>query len=272
MKGCNAVIHTAAMAGFGNSFEPFYQTNVMGTQHVIKACIEAGIPYLVYTSSASVVIRGSVTGGDERMPYPDQFDAYYPKSKALAEQEVLSANGSRLAACSLRPHLIWGPGDSQILPRLIERHQKGNLRLPDHGKYLIDTIYVDNAAFAHIQALKKILQQPDQVAGKAFFISQDEPITIAAFLNGLFDACGLPPVKKSIHPQLAMFLAGLVENVFRLFNIQKEPPYTRYIISQLTCPHWFDISRAKNDIGYYPDVSITEGLRRLKLFMQKGRS
>lgn len=265
MQGCEAVFHVAAKVRLWGNYESFYETNVIGTEHILKACIELRIRYLVYTSSASVIYQGSSEGKNENLPYPEKFDASYPRTKAMAEQLILKANSSKLVTCSLRPHLVWGPGDPHLLPALLARQRRGQLRLPGKKEYLIDTTYVDNAAGAHLQAFKMMQTNPALVAGKAYFLSDDEPVTIRIFINRLLEASGLPPVKKTVNPELALVAGWLFQNIFQLFNISSEPPVTVFLAKQLSQSHWYDISAAKRDFGYSPAVSIDEGMNRLKI-------
>lgn len=268
MKGCEAVFHVAAKTGIWGSYSSFYEANVIGTENILKACAELKIPHLVYTSSPSVVYDGGSQGKDESLPYPAKFDAYYPQTKAVAEQAVLKANSATLITCSLRPHLIWGPRDQHYLPRLLERQRKGKLRMLGTETYLVDTIYVDNAAHAHLQAFEAMRSDPVSVGGKAYFLSQDEPIAIREFIDRLLDTGGLPPVNKTIHPQVALYTGWVLERVFNLFQIKSEPPVTPFVAKQLSSSHWYDISAAKRDFGYVPEVSIDEGMKRLKKWVE----
>jgi nucleoside-diphosphate-sugar epimerase len=272
MQDCEAVFHVAAKTGVWGSHASFYKANVLGTQHVLKACLELGIPYLVYTSSPSAVFECGSDGNDESLPYPAKFDAYYPQTKAIAEQAVLKANRPALITCALRPHLVWGPGDVHFIPRLFERRRKGKLRILGKGDYLVDTIYVDNAARAHLQAFDKMKKNPSDVAGKAYFLSQDHPITIRAFIDMLLETGGFPPVDKSMHPGLARFAGWLLENTYSLLRMQSEPILTLFLAKQLSSPHWYDISAAKRDLGYVPEVTIEEGMKRLKKWLGESRN
>ncbi len=268
MQGCDAVFHVAAKTGIWGNYHSFYETNVTGTQNIIKACIELGISHLVYTSSASVVYHGSSEGRNERLPYPKKFHAPYPQTKAIAEQTILMANSPGLITCALRPHLVWGPGDTHFLTRLQTRRRKDQLRLLGNKQYLIDTLYIDNAVNAHLQVLRKMQTDPNMVAGKAYFISQDEPISIRSFTNRLLDTMGLPPVNKTMSPAFALFAGWLSQNVFSLLNIRKEPVLTVFLARQLSSSHWYDITAAKKDFGYMPAISIDEGMNRLKKWIE----
>lgn len=263
VAGCDVVFHVAAKAGVWGSRASFEQANIEGTRNVIAACRAHGVSKLVYTSTPSVVSAGGdVEGVDETAPYPEHFQAEYPRTKAIAEKLVLEANGPELSTVALRPHLIWGPGDTQFIPRLVARAKAGRLRLVGDGRSLVDVIYVDNAAEAHLLAADRLA--PDSpIAGRAYFLSQGEPVAVADMINGLLGAAGLPPVTKRIPPGVAHALGAMLEFFYGALKIQAEPPMTRFLAKQLSTAHWFDISAARRDLGYQPRVSTEEGLRRL---------
>ena len=266
-QGCDIIYHVAAKAGIWGSFDSFYQANVVGTQNVLAACKELGINKLVYTSSPSVVFDGSdVEGGNESLPYPDHFEAFYPKTKAMAEQLVLQANSPLLSTVSLRPHLIWGPGDNHLVPRIIAKGKSGRLRRIGDRPCLVDTVYVDNAARAHLQAAER-LASGSPVAGKAYFISNGEPIPLWEMVNRILAAGGVAPVRGSISPKAAYAVGTICEGIWKLFNLFGEPPMTRFVAKELATAHWFDISAARRDFGYQPETTIDEGLKRLKLWL-----
>ena len=264
VEGCDIVFHVAAKAGVWGPYEEFYQANVLGTKHVIDACRQFGIKRLVYTSSPSVVFDGSdMEGVDESIPYPEHFEAFYPQTKAEAEQLVMKANDQNLATVALRPHLIWGPQDNHLVPRILERGAKGALRKLGTRECLADTIYIDNAALAHLQAADH-LDIDSVVAGKAYFLSQGEPLPIWDVVNRILDAGGLPPVTRTISPALAYKIGSILEKVYGLLNLKGEPRMTRFVAKELSTSHWFDLSAAKNDFGYQPEVSFDEGIERLR--------
>jgi len=270
-SGCNVVFHVAAKAGVWGPFKAFHQANVVGTQNVIGACRAHGIRRLVYTSSPSVVFDGSdMEGVDESAPYPDHYEAFYPQTKAEAEQRVLEANDEELATLALRPHLIWGPGDNHLVPRILERGRKGALRRLGHRECLVDTIYIDNAAKAHIQAADR-LDIGSRVSGKAYFLSQGEPLPIWEVVNRILDAGGIAPVTRTISPQLAYRIGSLLEKVYTLLRLKGEPPMTRFVARELSTAHWFDLSAARQDFGYQPTVSFDEGIDRLRAWLKDGR-
>lgn len=267
-RGCDAVIHTAALAGIWGDFEDFSRTNIGGTMAVLGACELNGIGKLVYTSTPSVVHAGQdIEGGDERLPYPARFRAHYPATKAVAEQRVLAANSARLATVALRPHLIWGPGDNHLLPRILKRAQAGKLRFIGTPKK-IDTIYIDNAAQAHVDALDRVAPGA-ACAGKPYFISQGQPIALEEMVNRLLRSCGQPPVTKRISPAIAKIAGKVFETVWRAAGKQDDPPMTAFLAEQLSTAHWFNIGAAKRDLDYQPRITIAEGMLRLQEWWQR---
>jgi len=263
MHGVDAVIHTAAKAGIWGPYDAYYQPNVTGTANVIAGCRNQGVGKLVFTSSPSVVhAGGDIEGGDESLPYPEHFNSAYPATKALAERQVTAANGPGLHTLSLRPHLIWGPGDNHLLPRLMERAKSGKLKLPGPDK-LIDTVYIENAATAHLLAVDKLATNPGTVGGKSYFITNDEPVPQREIIGGLLKAAGLEVDIQAISPRIAIAAGTLLENVWKLFRLKSEPPVTRWSAEHLSTAHWFDISAAKHDLNYRAEVSIAKGLRIL---------
>lgn len=262
-RGCEAAIHVAAKAGAWGSWESYYDANVRGTDHVIAACRMLGIPRLVHTSTPSVVhAGGDLEGVDESLPYPGHFRAHYPATKAIAEQRVLAANGAELATVALRPHLIWGPGDNHLLPRIVARARAGRLRFVGKERKKIDVVYIDNAAQAHLDALDR-LAPGAACAGRAYFISNGEPVFADDMINGMLAACGLPAETRRIPYGVAFAIGAVLEAVYGVLRIEAEPPMTRFVAEQLATAHWYDIRAARRDLGFAPAVSIDEGLRRL---------
>jgi nucleoside-diphosphate-sugar epimerase len=263
VKGCDAVIHVAARAGVWGTWKQFWSPNVLGTRHIIEALKHHGVERLIFTSSPSVVHgKGGIEGGDESLPYPDSYLANYPATKAEAERLVLAANGPQLATVALRPHLIWGPGDPQFLPRLVERSRAGKLAFVGNGSNKVDATYIEDAAQAHLLALDCLA--PDAAcAGSAYFITQGEPWPIRDVINGLLRASGAPDVTRTIQPWVAYLAGAILEAGYRLVGIDSEPPMTRFVAHQVSTSHWYDISAARKDLGYQPSVSMKEGLESL---------
>jgi nucleoside-diphosphate-sugar epimerase len=268
-KGCEIVFHVAARTGIWGSYADFYRANVTGTENVVAACRYHEIKRLVYTSSPSAVFAGiDVEGGDESLPYPEHYEAHYPRTKAMAEKLVLAANSPRLATVALRPHLIWGPGDNHLVPRIVARGKAGKLRRIGKRPCLVDTVYVDNAAQAHLLAADRLIPG-GVIAGKAYFISNGEPLPLWEMVNRILACAGVPPVIRCV-PARAAFVAGAVfEGLWRILRLAGEPPMTRFVAREMATAHWFDISAAYRDLGYTPEISIDEGLLRLKEWLSK---
>ena len=264
VAGCDMVFHVAAKAGVWGPYEEYYRANVLGTKNVIAACRQHGVRRLVHTSSPSVVFDGSdMEGVDEAVPYPERFEAFYPQTKAEAEQLVLQANDGGLATVALRPHLIWGPEDNHLVPRILERGARGALRKIGTRECLADTLYIDNAALAHLQAADH-LDIGSKVAGKVYFLSQGEPLPVWEVVNRILAAGGIPPVTRTISPALAYNVGAVLEKVYTLFKLKGEPRMTRFVARELSTAHWFDLSAARRDFGYQPVVSFDEGIERLR--------
>jgi len=263
-EGVHTVYHTAAVAGIWGPWQHYYGVNTLGTRAVIDACRRHGVTRLIYTSSPSVTFDGrDQCGLDESAPYAARWLCHYPHTKALAEEDVLSANGAGLATCALRPHLIWGPRDQHLIPRLIARARSGRLRRVGDGRNLIDMVYVENAALAHLQAADA-LAPGSPVASKAFFISQGEPVNCWEWIDQILALAELPRVARSISAKAAWRVGAVLEGVYKLLRIRSEPPMTRFLAAQLATSHYFDISRARRDFGYEPRVSTAEGMKRLR--------
>lgn len=263
-RGVDAVFHVAAVAGIWGPWEHFYAINTLGAQHVIQGCWEHGVTRLVYCSSPSVTFDGADQCHiDESARYPDAWLCHYPHSKALAEQMILRANGQEgLLTCALRPHLIWGPRDQHLIPRLIERARRHQLRRVGDGQNLIDMVYVENAAHAHLLAADA-LRPGAPACGKPYFISQGEPVNCWAWINDILALAGLPPVRKSLSARTAWRIGAAMELVYKTLGIQSEPRMTRFLAAQLSTSHYFDITAARHDLGYAPLVSTATGMERL---------
>lgn len=263
-RGCDVVFHTAAKAGIWGPYQSYLIPNFIGTRNVVLACKTEGVTRFVHSSSPSVVFHGgNMEGADESAPYPKKFGCHYSATKAQAEQFVRWANGDQIRTVVLRPHLIWGPRDNNITPRLIARRKEDKLRIVGDGRNLVDTVYIDNAADAHLLAAEALELNP-AVAGKVFFISQGQQIPLWEIINRILDAAGQPPVTRRVPYQAAWLAGAVMEAGYRLFGIEGEPRMTRFLAGELSTSHWFDISAARRELGYEPTISVDEGLRRLK--------
>ena len=270
-EGFDAVLHNAAKAGTWGSYQSYFDANVIGTRNVIAACRAHGIGRLVHTSTPSVVHRAThpVEGlGADEVPYGEGVKAHYATTKIIAEREALAANDATLAVVALRPRLIWGPNDTQILPKLVARARSGRLRLVGDGRNLVDTTYIDNAAQAHVQALAA-LHPGAACAGRAYFISNGEPWPLREVLNGLLRAAGAPEVAKTLPFRVAYAIGAVCEGLWTTLPLPGEPPMTRFLAEQLSTAHWYSMAPAARDFGYVPQVSMAEGLARLRASLQQ---
>jgi len=277
-EGCDVVFHVAAKAGVWGPREEFERTNVLGTDHVITACVAGAVPKLVFTSSPSVAhAGGDLEGVDARHPYPpeDAYAADYPRTKAIAEKRVRAANGralaggvGRLATVSLRPHLVWGPGDNHLVPRIVQRARAGRLRIVGDGHARVDSTYIDNAVEAHLAAADALTER-GPLGGNAYFVSNGEPLPIGVLINRIVGAAGLPPVTRHVPYRVAWAAGAVSELVYRALGREEEPLMTRFVAEQLATAHWFDISPCARDFGWTPRVSNDEGMERLAMWLRE---
>lgn len=272
-RGMDTVFHTASLSYMWGRRELLYQVNVEGTANVIRACRENAVARLIYTSSPSVVIgENNIVNGDESLPYPERYSTDYPRSKSIAEQFVLKANrfsvnppgtnAGMLLSCAIRPHLLWGPGDPHILPRIRKAAARGRLRQIGDGRNLITITQVENAAYAHLLAALELSGQA-RCAGKAYFIGDEEPIYLWPWLNQVLAISGLPVIKKHVSWGVTRFMALLSEGLHYFFPWLGEPFMTTFIVDQMVRSHSFSHQAAERDFGYHPIVSPQEGLQKL---------
>jgi nucleoside-diphosphate-sugar epimerase len=269
--GMTTVFHTAARVGVWGRYDDFFRTNVLGTRAILAGCRRHGVQHLVYTSTPSVVYNGrDLAGADESLPLTTNCPSPYPLTKAIAEREVLAANSPELRTVALRPHLIWGVGDPHLVPRVLARARAGRLRIVGTGHNRVDMVHVENAVDAHLLAEKAISGQPSAIssdprvaAGRAYFITNGEPVVLWDWINGLLTALGEPPVTKTISLRAASTVGTVCETLWRVLPLKGEPPMTRFIASELAKDHWFDIAAAKHGLGYVPRISMEQGTAEL---------
>ncbi|MEI7550727.1 MAG: NAD-dependent epimerase/dehydratase family protein [Verrucomicrobiota bacterium] len=267
--GIETVYHTAAKVGVWGRYENFYRANVLGTRALLEGCRRHGVARLIHTSTPSVVYHGGpLTNADESLPLTTACPSPYPLTKALAEREVLAANSPALRTLALRPHLIWGRGDPHLVPRLLARARAGRLRIVGDGRNQVDLVHVDNAVDAHLLAEAALRLGPgswDQPAGprradgRAFFITNGEPVRLWDWINGLLAALGEPPVTKRVSWGSAAALGAVCEAAWRVLPLRGEPPMTRFIATELAQDHWFNLAAARRDLGYAPRVTMAAG-------------
>lgn len=267
IRDVDAVVHTAAVAGVWGPYEWFYRINTLATLNVIDACRENDIRTLVFTSSPSVTFGGDHQRGvDETEPYPKQWLCAYPQTKAIAEQAVLKAHQDGVInTCALRPHLVWGANDPHLLARVIDRARSGQLKIVGDGKNLIDTVHVTNAAAAHLDAIDALRDRPDLAGGRSYFIAQDEPVNCWDWIATICETAGVAAPSQRVPFPLAYSIGAGLESLYRLTRRKTEPPMTRFVAAQLAKDHYFDISAAKQRLGYKVRVTMAQGLDQLRV-------
>ena len=261
-SGCDAIIHGAARVGVMGSWEDFYSTNVDGTTNVLRAAEEHRIARLVYVSTPSVAHVGRSIEGDVATPATTgRKRTFYAESKAIAEILALQANSAELGVVALRPHLVWGPGDTQLVGRIVDRARQGRLVMVGSGNALVDSTYIDNAISAHIAALDAIAPG-SSCAGKAYVISNGEPRTVNELMSRICLAAGVEFSPKHVPAVIARSIGSVVERIWPLIR-KDEPPITRFVAEQLGTAHWFDQRPVQEDLNWKPQVSLDEGFVRL---------
>jgi nucleoside-diphosphate-sugar epimerase len=262
-QGVDTVFHVAALAGIWGRWQEYSAINVLGTENVLAGCRATGVSRLIYTSTPSVVFNQySIRNGNEELPYADHFLCHYARSKVMAEQLVLAASKDQLRTCAIRPHLVWGPGDPHLIPRLIERGRSGQLRQVGAGDNLVDISYVDNVAHAHLLAADN-LAGPGTASGRAYFISQGKPVNLWQWIGELFSRLDIAPVRGKISYPMAYGIGALLEGAYHLTGRQEEPRMTRFLAQQLAKSHYFSIARAMDELGYRPLVTTEQGMERV---------
>lgn len=265
--GMDVVFHAAAKPGVWGAWDSFYIPNVIGTQHILQACQAQRVPKLVFTSSPSVIFNNAPQEGcDESVPYPAKYENFYSHTKALAEQMIVRANSEELLTVALRPHLIWGPRDAHLLPRLIDRARSGKLVQVGDGTNKVDLTYVEDAARAHLLAADA-LQPGSPAAGAVYFISQDAPVNLWEWIHNLLQCLNIAPIKHRISLPMARAIGAAMEWTYRTFHLSGEPKMTRFLASELALSHYYDISRAKRDFGYQPQFSMEAALEKTLAYL-----
>lgn len=263
VHGMDAIIHVAAKAGFWGDFEEYRGINVEGTRNLLDAAERHDVPKFVYTSTPSVIgyAHDSENAGQDT-PYAEEHWSPYPETKAMAEQMVLAANSPHIATVSLRPHLIFGPRDNNLMPRVVDRAKSGRLPIIGDGTNKVDMTYVDNAAWAHLDALDALTGHDAPHAGKAYFISNDAPVVLWDWLNDFFGALDIPPVTRKVSLRTATVLGNVMEFAWKTLPLKGEPRMTKFLAAGLAQTHWYDMEPAKRDFGYSIRVPMEEGTAR----------
>ena len=284
-RGCasaETVFHVAGRVGVWGPRQEFFRVNVGGTRNVLAACREAGVSRLIYTSSPSVVYNGGdLRNADESAPLCLRAPCAYPTSKAAAEREVLSAHDKKLSTIALRPHLVWGPGDKNVVPRVLALARAGRLRIIGPGRNKVDVTHITNVVDAHVLAERALLicnlidyklTGPASAGGKAYFITNGEPVVLWDWINEVLRGVGLPEITKHISLGKAYAVGGVLEGLWRVLPLKGEPPMTRFVAKEMATDHWFDISAARRDLGYHPLVTVAQGTAELIAHYQAGNA
>ena len=268
LRGCDTVFHVAAKAGIWGARQEYHAINVTGTSNVIAACRTNGVNRLVYTSTPSVVFnRSDLEGVDETAPYAAAPLCHYATSKILAERAVVGANSGALRTIAIRPHLVWGPGDQHLIPRLLERGRARALKIVGSGENRVDITYIDNVVHAHILAAEN-LETSGSGAGQAFFIGQEQPVALWPWINTLFARLNIPVITRKV-PFVIAYGAGMaLEGTYALLGKVEEPRMTRFLACQLAKSHWFSHQKAERLLGYRPLVSTDAGMDRLVAWLK----
>ncbi|MCF3651429.1 NAD-dependent epimerase/dehydratase family protein [Synoicihabitans lomoniglobus] len=285
VRDAGTVFHVAARVGVWGRYEDFYRDNVIATKTLLTAAQNAGVKRFVHTSTPSVVYNGQgLAGADESLPLTTSCPSAYPLTKAIAERAVLAVNRPEFLTTALRPHLIWGLGDPHLVPRILARARAGRLRIVGDGQNRVDMVHITNATAAHL-AVERALAQCNHngytgtqnagiegvasPSGRAYFITNDEPVHLWEWINELLVAVGEPPLTKRISLAAATRVGAVCEGLWRVLPLKGEPPMTRFVAAELAKDHWFDISAAKRDLGYRPTVSMAEGTAELIAYLKR---
>ncbi|MBD7994459.1 NAD-dependent epimerase/dehydratase family protein [Arthrobacter sp. Sa2CUA1] len=264
VEGMDAVVHLAAKVSFTGAWSEFEATNIEGTRNLLAAAQAAGVRDLVFVSSPSVAHFGEpIAGAGAGRADPDRARGNYARSKAAAELLALAADSAQFRVTAIRPHVVWGPGDTQLVERVIDRARSGRLPLLDGGAALIDTTYVDNAAAGIVRGLERM----EHAHGQALVVTNGQPRTVGELMSGICAAGGVRPPAFSVPGWLARGAGSVIEKAWLAAGarglVHDEPPMTRFLAEQLSTSHWFDQRHTREVLDWTPEVSIDEGMRRL---------
>lgn len=268
--GCDAIVHVAAKVGVTGAWKEYRSINVDGTSNVVSAASQHGIERIVHVSSPSVAHGGEpIVGGAADPPVLGRSRAWYAESKAMAEIAATAAASDSLGVVAVRPHLVWGPGDTQLVGRIVARARAGRLALVGGGRALVDTTYIDNAIGALVAALDAV-RPGTRCSGRAYVVSNGEPRMIRELVEGICEAAGAPFEPRNVSLRVGRSAGAVAERVWPLLRRNEEPPLTQFLAEQLGTAHWFDPRPARDDLDWRPAVSIDEGLARLRAWYDLG--
>lgn len=267
----DAVIHLAAKVNVTGRWADYERINVRGTQAVVDACRAVGVPRLIYVSSPSVAHAGrSLAGEGAGVADPERARGPYARSKAMAERVALAADDAQLAVLAVRPHLVWGPGDQQLVARIVERGRTGRLPVIGSGAALVDSTYIDNAVDALVAAVDRCGSGQSEAHGEALVVTNGEPRPIGELVGDLCAAAGAPRPHRHVPVRLALAAGAVAQSVWGLADrvrpdrVSGDPPMTRFVVEQMSTAHWFDQRRTRELLRWTPAISLDDGLERLR--------
>ena len=267
MRNKDTVVHLAAKVGVAGRWDAYQAINVEGTRHVVQTALQCKVRRFVHVSSPSVAHAGrSIVGGDATPADPEHVCGHYARSKAMGETIALAANGNDMNVVSLRPHLVWGPGDTQLVQKIIDRAKAGRLVLVGNGQALIDTTYIDNAASAIVAGIDHI----EQAAGQALVVSNGQPRTVSEVMHRILAAAGLSRSLRTVPSGVAITAGAAIERLWDLMDRQGDPPMTRFLAEQLATAHWFDQRKTQRLLNWQPAIGLDEGFAHLARALQQG--
>ena len=259
--GVDTIFHVAARVGVWGPEEEFRRVNIEGTAALLAAARAQGVARFIFTSSPSVIYSGGdLRGVDESAPLCTAAPCAYPTSKAAAERLVRAANSPQLRTVALRPHLVWGPGDHHLVPRVIALARAERLRIVGTGENRVDLTHIDNVVSAHLLAERALAAADAPAAGRAYFITNGEPVALWPWINELLLRVGAMPIRRRLSRRRATAVGAVCEALWTLFPLGGEPPMTRFAAKELATDHWFSIEAARRDLGYVPQVTMAAGL------------
>jgi nucleoside-diphosphate-sugar epimerase len=258
IKGVEVVVHLAAKVGIVGSYQEFFDSNVLATRKLLEKAKKNGVQRFIYASSPSVAHTGdALIGAGAGKAEPARVRGSYSRTKALAEIDVLAAHSPNFSTMALRPHLVWGPGDTQLIERIVARARAGRLFLIDGGYSLIDTTYVTNAA----QAFACAIDAPASAFNRALMVTNGEPRTVREILGRIAYAAGAQAPSRSIPFHIAMAAGHAAESAWKIHK--SEPPLTSFLVEQLATAHWFDLAETKRFLDWSPSISLDQGFADL---------
>ena len=253
-QGCSAVIHAAALSTVWGKWNNFYKVNVLGTRNIVEICEKQGLK-LVFVSSPSIYAgaKDQLDVKENEAPKDNNLN-FYIKSKIMAENII---KNSKLNYMIIRPRGLFGIGDTSIIPRLLDLNKKMGIPLFADGKQKVDVTCVENVAYALRLALEN-----EKYSRQTYNITNDEPIEFKEILTLFFNEMGTKGKYLKWNYRPILTLVSILEKIYKLFGIEKEPPLTKYTLYLMRYSQTLNIDKAKKELGYYPQISVLEGVKK----------